>query len=273
MTVPSPQGQSPAAPLTPTPTTTASYYAAATQSLRTTARWLLTAAAGVGGLLVAGLQLSDLGALGSHEWPRLLAALLAVASALGAIGYMVWNTSTLLTDDWITLGQLHIEQFNQILRIKPTNREERSRWAVMKEITDGLVMYKDELYGDVADDVSDLSKKLSQANATARVDQAKRGEVEPLRAAANAVVQYANFRRTRRDFTQLRQRLGWGSIVVVLGVATYAYTANPPKKPTPTVTIIGVTPASSFSAPNPTPTGNPTPRPNQTPTPNPSRTR
>ena len=52
----------------------AASYATATDNLRTAARWLLTAAAAAGAVMVAGVQLTSIGSLGLGDWPRLIAA-------------------------------------------------------------------------------------------------------------------------------------------------------------------------------------------------------
>jgi hypothetical protein len=229
----------------------AEYYGAATQSLRTTARWLLTAAAGVGGVLVAGVQLTDLGGLDGKEWPRLLVASIALLAALTAIGFMIWKTSAVLTDEWITLAQLQVERFRQTARQKPGNRRERDLWATMGEILDRLMVYQDELYADVATDISDLSSRLGDANAQARRDPSKITEAAPLRSAANAVVQFANYTRTRRQLEKARRSMAWAAVVVVFGVGVYAYAANPPQ-PQPAGTHRTSSPSTS---PSPSPSG------------------
>src|SRR6478735_3650820 len=91
--------------------TAAGSYAAATQTLRTTVRWLITAAAGVGGALVAGLGLKGLGSLSFDDWPRLIAATVSMVAALASVGYMITRASRVLTDEWITLAQLNLEEF------------------------------------------------------------------------------------------------------------------------------------------------------------------
>jgi hypothetical protein len=202
------------------------HYSAATQQLRTSARWLLTAAAAVGGVLVAGLQLTDLSKLDGAQWPRLVIACGAIFAAIAAIGFIIWKTSIVLTDEWTTLAQLHVERFSQTIRQGPSNRREREKFAMMREIQDGLVVNQDELYAHVAADVSELSHLLGETATAARHDAAKSDEVASLRKAAEAVVQFANYQRTRRHFQGVRRSLVWTAAVVVLGVGAYAYTAS-----------------------------------------------
>src|SRR5215472_4072299 len=69
--------------------------------LHTTARWIVTALAGVGGVLVAGVPLAGIGGL-----PDLTAdviALSGLAVALIAIGVMIPMVSKVFTTPYITL--------------------------------------------------------------------------------------------------------------------------------------------------------------------------
>ena len=103
----------------------AASYAAATDNLRTSTRWLLTAAAAAGAALVAGLQLTSIGSLGLSDWPRLIAAAVGLAAGLGAVGYMIFQASLLLTDRWITLAALELEQVRQRLWNSSRHRDRR----------------------------------------------------------------------------------------------------------------------------------------------------
>ena len=105
----------------------AASYATATNNLRTSTRWLLTAAAAAGAALVAGLQLTSIGSLGLSDWPRLIAAAAGLAAGLGAVGYMILQASLLLTDRWITLASLEYEQIRKLLW-NPTRRRDIERF-------------------------------------------------------------------------------------------------------------------------------------------------
>jgi len=216
-------------------------YAAATQALRTTARWLLTAAAGVGGALVAGLQLTSIGSLGVSDWPRLVLAVGGLMTALVAVGYVIFRASRLLTDEWITLAQLALNEFDQLLR-NPTTRREKQQSQMLRGLFAQLEVYKHELYAHVAQDVTDLYWRLQRANDAARGTSGgrrRRFRVQDpdsvalaLREAAGTVVQFANHYMTREKFKVLRREIARGTAVVVVGVLIFAYAANPPKDST-----------------------------------------
>lgn len=91
-------------------------YAAATESLRSATKWLLAAAAGVAGLLVAGLQLGSLGKLPPNDYLRLAVAVIGLIIALVAVGAVIWRATALLADDWITLAQLTLKEFDEWLK-------------------------------------------------------------------------------------------------------------------------------------------------------------
>lgn len=206
----------------------AASYAAATETLRTTARWLLTAFAGVGGLLVAGLQLTGLGALSDRQLARLVVALLAIVVSLGGVGFMIWRTSQVLTDEWMSLAQLQVEDFELAASTPPSEQAAIRRAALLRSIRDKAQVYQDELYADVAGSLAELGGLLAEANRKAREGQVTQPSLEQLRAAAAAVVQFANYHRTRVEFIRLRSDLVWAGVVVVVAVVTFAYAANPP---------------------------------------------
>ena len=142
-------------------------YAAATENLRSATRWLLAAAAAAGAAVAAGLQLTSIGSLGVHDWPRLAAAAAGLAGAVGAIGYMVLRTSRILADEWVTLAELELDQFKTRLR-NSGRRRDKQRAAAIERIYEELQGYRDELYGAVAESITDLYSQFIKANDAAR---------------------------------------------------------------------------------------------------------
>ncbi|MFC6161196.1 hypothetical protein [Kribbella jiaozuonensis] len=198
--------------------TAAATFASATETLRSTVRWLLTAAAGVGGFLVAGLQLTSLGSLSLADW-RLWAAACGVLVATAGVGYVIVRTSQILTNEWIALAQLSFDDFQARLE------GAMSESALLQEIE----VYKHELYAHVAETVHQLYQRLIQANELVRAapsEVAVRRAAE-LREAADNVVQYANYYETRARFKALSRQLAYAAIAIVLGVLVFAYAANP----------------------------------------------
>lgn len=204
-------------------------YAAATESLRSAAKWLLTVTAGVAGLLCTGLQLSSLGRLIDTGLARFWLAVAGLVLALLGIAAIVWRASAVLSDGWITLTQISDADW--------AGRQDRGRrggtdrpgtvTTIFEEIdTDG-----EELYGAVATSFGDLYAKLKDDNTRSRrgADTGQRAE---LQAAARTVVEFANYRRTRASFDRLRSTLAAGGVAVVVGIGVFAIATSPPE-PTP----------------------------------------
>jgi hypothetical protein len=218
----------------------AASYAMATDNLRAAARWLLTAVTAAGGVLVAGLQLTGLGSLGLGDWPRLLLACAGLTAGLGAVGYMVYQASLMLTDEWITLAQLDLEMISRQLA-GPGRRSDRRRLERIRKIRAELETYQDEFYGSVADSLSDLYRRLIDANRQAREsptpEHAK--AAADLREVVDTVAQAANYSYARSAFAALRTHLIWAGAVFVTGIVLFAYAANPPghavRRPLPPV--------------------------------------
>ena len=207
----------------------AASYAMATDNLRAAARWLLTAVTAAGGVLVAGLQLTGLGSLGLSDWPRLLLACVGLTAGLGAVGYMVYQASLMLTDEWITLAQLDLELINRQLA-GSSRRRDRRRLERIKLIRGELENYQDEFYGSVANSLSDLYRRLIDANRQARespTPEHAKAAVD-LREVVDTVAQAANYSYARSAFAALRQHIIWAGAVFVLGIVVFAYAANPP---------------------------------------------
>jgi hypothetical protein len=214
----------------PGETSRAASYAAAANNLRDATRWLLAAAAGAGAALLAGLSLTSIGSLGFSDWPRLVAAGAGLAAALGAVGYMILRTSRLLTDEWFTLAQLQLEQFRQQLR-DFSGRHDKEPGTTIDRIYVELNNARDELYGGVAESIEDLSGRLQKANDELREDPspARLQTAVGLSAAADTLVQAANYSYIRADFAALRMRLAEAGAVFVAGIVVFAFAANPPK--------------------------------------------
>lgn len=205
-------------------------YATATDNLRTATRWLLTAAAAAGAAMVAGVQLTSIGSLSLSDWPRITAAAVGLAAGLGAVGYMIFRTSRLLTDEWITLAQLELDGFKRQLR-DPSRRRDKRRGLAIDRIYEELESYRDELYGSVAESISDLYSRLIKANDEARTspDPEHMKTAADLRNAVDTLVQAANYSYTRADFAVLRKRLTQAGAVFAAGVVIFVYAANPPR--------------------------------------------
>jgi hypothetical protein len=208
-------------------------YAAQLDALRSVAKWLVAAFAGVGALLVAGLSISGLGQLSLSSW-RFYAAGASAAVALAAVGFMVREASTVLTHEWLTLASFGDPG--------PTVGPAEADWnsAQRREVEHLLEVSQHEIFGYAAESLQELQTRLSEADE--RIWRARRGsrralraasEAQVLREAARAAAQYANYCFTLKLFQRMRTRLGWAALAVAVSVGVFAYAANPPKAAAP----------------------------------------
>lgn len=210
-------------------------YAAQLETLRSTAKWMMAATAGVGVLLVAGLQLSGLGRLPLNSW-RAYTALGATMAALSAVGYMIKIVSAVLVEEWLTLAD-----FTDDATGLPGPRGSRHQTpADLVRIESYLMGSRHELFGYVAPTLSALHSQLHNSHQTmwrTDLDAATREKAAQrsaeLRSAARDVVQAANYYHVLHLFKELRTRFVGAAVLGVLGVVVFAYAVNPPQDPGP----------------------------------------
>lgn len=245
------------APSSPSP------FQQATSNLHATARWIVTALAGVGGVLVAGVPLTGLGKTGGYV--STVVALCGLAVALIAIGIMIPTVARVFTTPYITLAALQIAEL-------PTHRGQSTHQVTA--VLDSVLLNREELFGDQAPDLGILYQRLARDNnelrntrsgedsavsasgTTAQARQAEdlaaretqtrdeatvRREIEALRATATRVVDFANYEATRRRFVRLYPKLAIAGVIAAAGVALYAFQVSRPlpqdsiTKPTPVI--------------------------------------
>ncbi len=216
-------------------------FAAANENLRTATRWLLIAAVAAGMVIVVGVPFTNIGFLSLSDWPRLMAAGIGLAAAVGAVGYIILRASGLLADERITLAQLELDEFTRQLR-NSSHRRDRRRGLAIDRIYEELQSYQDELYGSVAVSISDLYSRLIKANDAARKspDPEHMKTAADLRNAVDTLVQAANYSYTRTGFAALRTHLAQAGAVFVAGVVVFAYAANPPKPTNPGASQVSI---------------------------------
>jgi len=209
-------------------------YAAQLENLRSAAKWLVTAFAGVGGILVVGLQLANIGRLSASSG-RLYVALAAAAIGLAAVAFMIKEASAVLTYESLTLADLSDKIIDQSRRRPGRNRfwhwRNRSRSEEISRIQDKIARSRHELYGYAGENVGDLHRLLREADERGWRTRRPGPAVDRsslARQAARDVVQYANYHATLDLFRKMRGRLAWCAAVVALSSGVFAYASNPP---------------------------------------------
>jgi hypothetical protein len=220
---------------TPSTAEPASGYTAQLEVLRSTAKWLTAAFAGVGGILVAGLQLTGIGDLPVSSW-RLYVALGTAGVALTSVGFMIRMTSTVLTHEWLTLASFSDEYIGAL---STPGKDHRKQQHIAK-IRDELNHSRHELYGYAAPDIEQLHRSLREADEEIwRTQPASENHAEAtrraamIRRAAREAVQYANYHYTLDLFRAMRAKIAIAALVVAVSAGTFAYATNPPKKDEP----------------------------------------
>jgi hypothetical protein len=218
---------------TPSPDATGdlpSVYRSGTEGIRSAARWLATALAAVGGVLVGGVPLSGLGSTNTGSLSFWL-AIAAVAVAIAALGYMIFLISRIFTAEFVTFAEFEMADLPPT-----TNRLMQRRYRFLNDIKNSIGESRDELYGDVAKSMTTLNAKLTEANQAKR-DHAERvipsSESTALEAAVERVRDFANYELARRMFRALLPRLAFAGTITVVAVAVYAFEIGhaPPAAP------------------------------------------
>jgi hypothetical protein len=214
--------------------------AAATDRVRETVKWLITAFAAIGAVLVAGSQLSTLSRLNPSDW-RLWIAVLGLAIGLGGVGFAIWKAVDVITPQQITLGDL---AWGQIAKGEHSNdqiEDVRNR-EDLNEIA-GFINGIPEIFEGLASDVVDLKtsylRLLSERQTAVEASYAPPHGEESQAAAkiANArvvatgavvrnVLAVANWEQVRTRFRRARAPIFVGGGLTAFGVFLFAWAAG-----------------------------------------------
>jgi hypothetical protein len=247
--------------------TSASPYQQATEGIRAAARWLLTAFAAIGGVLVAGVPLTDVGRVGIWSL-RFWVVIAAIVVALAAIGWMIRAVSRVFTAEYVSFGDLRQADFptktrrrekvlsrttprppnSQLPTSQPEEEERRGtrRQRQIRAIQEIIDLSREELYGTQARNLGELAERLEEANEKVRsagIEGRTQAEKTPdvrlrvaqpeLERAASRVLDFANYEYTRRTFKSLFPGLALAGFIAAAGVVTYAVvvSSSPAKAP------------------------------------------
>ncbi|MCM3883332.1 hypothetical protein [Frankia sp. R82] len=218
-------------------------FRAATEALRSTAKWLVTALAGVAVVLVAGVQLTSLGRLGAADWPRILLAALALLTSLISIGILVRDTTRVLTDSYVTVTEIQDAVIDGEFAV-----DDRS--VRLRRLGEQIANLREELYAHVAPDLGTLLRRLREANA--RTEAIIAGETAPspdevehafarvrlLQDIAQDVADCANYFQTRDLVLGMRLRRSVAVALAAMGIVVFAWAGNPDQHARPTIVRI-----------------------------------
>lgn len=207
-----------ATPEEPTETATSDPYASAVQTMRETAKWLVTALAAVAATLLAGTQLSSLGAF---EWQenRLLLALASSAVALFAVGRVIWATTRVLTPEWLSIPEL-------VENEAANNNTDDMKF--IKEKPHLLGRY--DSVGALQSAYEHLISSRNQLIARERWDEARQkdNERKVLGRVRSNLLFAVRAERIRRQLDRaVKIMFRWG-ILAAVGIILFVWAANPP---------------------------------------------
>ena len=233
-------------------------FASATESLRSTAKWLVAVAAGLGSILVAGVQLSDLGRLDVGY--RFAFAVVSMVGALVGVGAVAWLAQRVLVANSVSFREL-IQSFDsaerEVLSPARIQRLTELRTAIEQE---ARLLYQEvanreghqptepdvpavglvrlwELVGDQARRRLDDAKPFEEAWKTSRVDRS-----------VGRVLTFVAYWETRKEFTTLARWLPAASALVLVSVVSFVLAMAPAPKAddlieTPTAVTVYLTDA------------------------------
>jgi hypothetical protein len=189
------------------------------ESLRTTAKWLLTSFAAIGALLVAGIQLSSVGSLtGETPDSRIVAVIAGITIAVVGIAAAMWWTSKVLVT--------FLNSFRSA-RARPdiTNRVLGDREVI------GLS------YDELNTRIRRVSAELSEAD-TPDERTALLVEWQDLAERRRMALALIGSEILKERFEAARSAIIVGSIFAATGLAMFAWGANPPANAeTPAVSL------------------------------------
>jgi hypothetical protein len=205
----------------------------ANSQIRDAAKWLIASAAAVGAALIAGSQLSSIGAL-EVGWPttvettRLWVAVAGAVVGLVSITYILWTAVKLLPEVHVTIREI-VDSWdnpsNPGLALAIAHLKQNPRYLQGFETPKALEEHRDAAVTALRA-MSDEDKIKEQQDYIRGLDL-RIGAVE--RRAASKVL-LASFR------TALK-RLLYGTAATAMGILAFAWAANPPTTPPPTANL------------------------------------
>lgn len=195
--------------------------AAASTSLRETAKWLVGGVAVTAAGVFAGSSLTNLGSLTlPDDWPRIAVAVIGAVAGFASIGDLAWRALEVLT--------IRSQSFRQL-----ADAEEPSLKLVVAAL--------EERYAS-----SFLAETGTLAGLKARIERENEKESGSRDAAfltsaesfLPILMAEASFQRVHDQFDRLKRVLPVRLLGAVIGFGLFAWAANPPAPPSPTPLLV-----------------------------------
>ncbi len=213
-------------------------YLPATTALRDVAKWLIGALAAVAAVMLAGTQLSSLGALSAQHPGRLVTAVVAAAVVVAAISGAIYLLTTVLPMDFSGMHGLVEASREQPMRavLAADSGYCGGRTSVSHLLDDYETARKAERLAyrtraalareeaEHPDPTKDLSAQLTcatkrEALATAEVNELKKN--------VTLLIQMKGYLAVQRRFERARTGVIWLALVAAVGIIAFAWAAKP----------------------------------------------
>ncbi|MFK4086472.1 hypothetical protein ACI2LF_20340 [Kribbella sp. NPDC020789] len=196
---------------------------AASERIRETAKWLTISLAALGGVLVAGTQLSDIGALQPRSDRFWIAVAGAAIAAIGS-GLILVATVATAAAPALSLEQLATDTpkgAKQAVK-DPTLLDGRSDVQTLTDEYIAAIEGREQAYTAHLADLSDEGNRNTFVTANARV--------VALNGIVKNIVAVSAYRELARMWRAARVKIIVGGALAALGVGAFAWAANPPLK-------------------------------------------
>lgn len=210
--------------------------AKAVDRIRASAQALLTAFAGVGVALAAGLQLGDVGDLSLDDDPvRMLVAFGGIGMGVLGIALAIASSAAVSTKSNVSLRWL-IQNANSDAATEidadVALRQGISLTDLQTRLSSGLTAAAAtyDAIVQLGDPGDDAAKKAEARALRTQYDQ-QMADIEHLRRVRTDVLDVASFFRTKQAYDDAKGKVVAGAVIAALGITAFAWGANGPSTP------------------------------------------
>ncbi|MFD4911968.1 hypothetical protein ACFWNR_01905 [Streptomyces virginiae] len=205
----------------------------AADRIREASKWLIVSFAAVGVTLFGGLQLADLGELSGDQEGRWIPAVLGVALGLGGLALAIFGASSVVTESYASLGWLSEDENSEI-------RLELERDPTLLGGFDSIEILAREIHAAQKRRNEAYAARYQSVGAgasTARIEAANEEvrsashSLEALSQVEQRILRDASLKRVAKAYEKSRSRMFVGAGIAALGIASFAWGANPPDRP------------------------------------------
>jgi hypothetical protein len=191
--------------------------------LRETAKWLIGAYAAVGAAIIAGLQLTSLGKVESHT--RFWIGAIAVAVALIAVVAGISKIATVLAPVKVEAADLGLgSDAEKLVQATPTLLKGQA--ASLVELQSEYETALSEFQGRRAAARGVFGDPAERTAAEAAAEEA-RSRMMALFGPLDGMRKLVLFEKVQRRYDDAKHVLGVAVVVIIVGVITFAWAANP----------------------------------------------